>query len=140
MTSTDRVAFSAPPSLSTKLIRYVAVGGSAAVVDIGVFHLVAPWFNGVLAPAVVSFIVAAFYNYALLSMAVYRSDWRSTRRAGKFMLFAVIGLGVNSLVTLALHHYLAVPPTLAKTGGVGVAFFANFLMNTFIVFREAPPK
>jgi putative flippase GtrA len=30
---------------------------------------------------------------------------------------------------------LPIAPTLAKVGGVGIAFLANFLMNTFIVFR-----
>jgi putative flippase GtrA len=38
-------------------------------------------------------------------------------------------------VTLLLAGALPIPPTLAKIGGVGVAFVVNFLMNTFIVFR-----
>jgi putative flippase GtrA len=130
------VAAKPPASLFAKLARYLVVGGSAAVVDIGVFHLLAPSFDNIVAPAVASFVVAALYNFALLSLVVYRSNWRSARRAGKFLFFAVIGLCINASTTWLLSHYLGVPPTWAKVGGVGVAFIANFLMNTFIVFRE----
>jgi len=46
-----------------------------------------------------------------------------------------VGLSINASVTWALAAALPIAPTLAKVGGVGVAFVANFLMNTFIVFR-----
>jgi len=40
-------------------------------------------------------------------------------------------------VTLWLVSAFGLLPTLAKVGGVVVAFGANFLMNTFIVFQRA---
>ena len=48
---------------------------------------------------------------------------------------ATVGLAVNSLATLGFHHALGLPPTIAKTCGVGVAFLVNFAMNSAIVFR-----
>ena len=132
-------------AMTTRLARqaygYLVVGGSAAVVDIGVFHLLAPRMQGVLLPAVLSFLVAAAWNYTLSALWVYRRNWRSWRRAGAFLLFATVGLCINAGVTASLAALLPLlPVTMAKVGGVAVAFAANFMMNTFIVFRAEDPR
>lgn len=114
---------------------YLLVGGLAAIVDIGLFHWLTVRSTQVLLPAIFSFLVAAVVNYALSSVWVYRRQWRSWRRASMFLLFALIGLCINAGVTWWLAGNFAILPTLAKVGGVGIAFVANFLMNTFIVFR-----
>ncbi|MEJ7930649.1 GtrA family protein [Ramlibacter sp. AN1015] len=118
---------------------YLLTGGLAAVVDIGGFHLLAPRLGGLLLPAVASFLLAAVVNYLLTSAFVFRRDWRNPRRAALFLLFATVGLAVNAGSTWALATSLPLPPTLAKVGGVGIAFVANFLMNALIVFRGAEP-
>lgn len=139
------VAASAAPRLARQAFGYLLVGGLAAVVDIGLFHWLTHNFagaasgglkvQGVLLPAMLSFCVAAIVNYSLSSVWVYRRQWRSIRRAGLFLLFASIGLCINAGATWWLARTFEIPPTLAKIGGVGIAFVANFLMNTFIVFR-----
>ena len=123
------------PALARQALGYLLVGGLAAVVDIGLFHLLVSRVEGVLLPAVGSFLVAAVVNYTLSSVWVYRRQWRSLRRASQFLLFALIGLCINAGMTWWLAQAFAMAPTLAKIGGVGIAFGANFLMNTFIVFR-----
>ena len=123
------------PALARQELGYLLVGGLAAVVDIGLFHLLVSRMDGILLPAVASFLVAAVVNYTLSSVWVYRRQWRSLRRASRFLLFALVGLCINAGVTWWLVHLFAAAPTLAKIGGVGIAFGANFLMNTFIVFR-----
>lgn len=124
--------------LARQASGYLVTGGLAAVVDIGGFHLLAPRLEGVLLPAVLSFVFAAMVNYMLSSVWVYQRDWRSVRRAGMFLLFGAIGLTINAGATWALAGSLPIGPTLAKVGGVAIAFVANFLMNTFIVFRHGP--
>ena len=123
------------PALVRQALGYLLVGGLAAVVDIGLFHLLVSRVEGVLLPAVASFTAAAVVNYSLSSVWVYRRQWCSLRRATQFFLFALVGLCLNAGATWWLVHMFAVAPTLAKIGGVGIAFGANFLMNTFIVFR-----
>lgn len=125
------------PNLVQKARGYLLVAGLAAVVDIGLFHLLAPRFDDLLRPAAASFIVAAIVNYTLSSLWVYRRDWRSPRRAVLFALFASVGLCINAGATWWLGSTLPIAPTVAKAGGVGIAFFANFMMNTFLVFRGA---
>ncbi|MEO6321384.1 MAG: GtrA family protein [Polaromonas sp.] len=80
------------PRLGRQALAYLLVGGRAAVVDIGLFHALVSRFEGVLMPAITSFLVAAVVNYSLSSIWVYRRQWRSVRRATTFLLFALIGL------------------------------------------------
>lgn len=123
------------PRLVSQAVGYLLVGGTAAVVDIGLFHLLSARLSGVLTAAVVSFLLAAVVNYTLSSLWVYRRKWRSPRRALMFLAFAMVGLSINAGVTWWLATAWPIAPTLAKAGGVAVAFIANFLMNTFVVFR-----
>ena len=122
-------------TLARQASGYLVVGGLAAVVDIGLFSLLVESLQGLLTPAALSFMAAAAVNYTLSSVWVYRRNWRSLRRAGLFLLFASVGLCINAGATWWLGSTLPISPTLAKTGGVAVAFVVNFLMNTFIVFR-----
>lgn len=119
-------------------LGYALTGGAAAVVDIGGFHLLARVLPGVLLPATASFLVAALLNYRLTSRWVFGRDWRSLRQAARFFAFACLGLAINAGVTWLLAPVL--PPTLAKTAGVGVAFGANFLMNALWVFGLRSPS
>lgn len=125
----------AAPRLASQALGYLMVGGLAAVVDIGLFHLLSQRLNGLLLPAIASFVVAAVVNYSLSSLWVYRRQWRSLRRATLFFMLACVGLCINAGATWWLGSTLPIAPTLAKIGGVATAFVANFLMNTFIVFR-----
>jgi putative flippase GtrA len=124
------------PVLVRQAAGYLCTGGAAAVVDIGGFHLLARELPGVVVPAAISFALAAVVNYLLTSVFVFRHDWRSWRRARLFFLFALVGLLVNAGSTWALATLLPIAPTIAKVGGVGIAFGVNFLMNALIVFRK----
>jgi putative flippase GtrA len=139
---------SAPRRMARQAAGYLVVGGAAAVVDIGVFHALMQLADAGLAKlaghlhvarlllaAALSFSIAAVLNYLLSSVWLYRRNWRSARRAAMFLLFALVGLGINSAATWWFASHLPILPTVAKIGGVGVAFVANFLMNTLIVFK-----
>jgi len=120
--------------MKREAIGYVLTGGAAAVVDIGGFHLLAPHLPGVLRPAALSFAIAAVVNYLLTSGLVFGRDWRDARQALRFFALACVGLAINAAMTTLLALALALPPTLAKAGGVGTAVGANFLMNALWVF------
>jgi putative flippase GtrA len=117
-------------------LGYLFVGGMAAVIDIGLFYLISERTTGVLLPAVISFLIAAAFNYTLSSLWIFQRQWLSWRRMSLFLMFAMIGLSINAGATWWLAGYLSISPTLAKIGGVGIAFAVNFLMNSLIVFRR----
>ena len=120
-------------ALSGRFARYLLVGGSAALVDFGAFVLLLNAGLAVAGAAAMSFALAAVYNFALSALVVFRvaSTWR---RFVLFATFALVGLAVNTGVTVAAAAWL--PELLAKVVGIGAAFGANFWMNNAIVFRS----
>lgn len=120
-------------------LGYALTGGTAALVDLGGFHWLASRMHGVLLPAVLSFCAAAVVNYLLSARWVFGCDWRSWRRAALFMAAACAGLSINASITWALATVWPLHATLAKAGGIAVAFTANFLMNQRWVFGRGRP-
>jgi putative flippase GtrA len=127
------------PALTfAKLRLYGLTGGAAAVVDIGVFAVLKSGPLPVPAAAASAFGVAALVNYALTSRFVFREPM-SWRRFRAFLVFAIVGAGVNVGVTSLGALALGAPALLAKASGIGTAFLVNFWMNAVIVFRSPAP-
>ncbi len=119
-----------------KLGRYFLTAGLAAIVDIGGFVLLVNAGTALLPAAIVSFVVAALVNYLASSRFVFGAP-ASARGFLRFFAGALAGLGINVGVTFFLAAQVGLVPGLAKTLGVGVAFFANFAINAALVFRTS---
>jgi len=117
----------------SRLFRYGITGGSAAVVDLGLFSILCPFFLSVGAAATLSFACAGVVNYALTSKYVF-DEKLGTRRFIKFSLFALVGLVFNICVTVLIAATTPLPLPLAKATGIGAAFFFNFWLNAAFVF------
>ena len=115
--------------------RYVVTGGTAAVVDTLGFWILTELEIGVALAAILSFAVAAVVNYAFTARFVF-AQRPTPRQFLGFFTMALIGLAVNVSITMALALQLGVPPVLSKIAGIGVAFFVNFSLNVWIVFRD----
>jgi putative flippase GtrA len=122
-------------SMASKAMRYVLTGGSAAVVDAGGFVALLAAGLPAAPAATASFCIAAGVNYLLTSRFVFGAGLSRVRFA-KFLFFSIVGLGINVGITLVLIHAAALPPSMAKIGGIGFAFFANFAINAGLVFPD----
>jgi putative flippase GtrA len=139
MPAPERKGMAPDRSMASKAMRYVLTGGSAALVDAGGFVALLAAGLPAAPAATLSYCVAAAVNYLLTSRFVFGAGL-SRNRFARFLLFAVVGLGINVGMTLLLIHAAGLPAPLAKIGGIGFAFFANFAMNAGLVFREPPPS
>jgi putative flippase GtrA len=108
-------------------------GGSAAVVDLGLFSILCPTFLPVATAATFSFVCAAVVNYVLTTIFVFNEKF-GARRFVKFLAFAVVGLVFNVCVTVLVASATPAPLPLAKAVGIGTAFLFNFWLNTAFVF------
>ena len=122
-----------PMSLAEKFVRYVLTGGSAAIVDVGLFAAFYALGLGAIAAAMASWLAAAVVNYTLSSLIAFRTALGG-RRLLVFLLVAAAGFAINVSVTSVCALVLGVPPVLSKVIGIGIAFVANFLANAFLVF------
>ena len=115
--------------------RYFVTAGIAAVVDVGGFALLYRAGLPIAVAAVLSFGLAAIVNYLLTARLVFGSR-RSSRQFALFLGFATVGLLINVGLTLIFVERAGFLPEAAKICAIGIAFFANFSMNKFIVFRD----
>lgn len=119
----------------------------AAVLDLGAFALFETSGIGrrlagtgplpsVLVSAILSFALAATFNYLASARWVFKRSWRSARRALQFAAGAILGLAVNAGTTAGLAAGALWPHTLAKVAGIGLAFGVNYLVNARWVFAH----
>lgn len=122
-------------NLFRKFLKYFATGGTAAIVDIGMFAALIELKLPVAPTTIISFCVAAAVNYILTSNFVF-NEVTSSRRFILYFLVAIIGLFINFSITVCLTTIMLLPAILSKCIAIGVAFLINFFMNSRVVFRN----
>ncbi len=122
-------------AIRSTFARYLVTGGVAAIIDVSVFSYLNSLGFTILVAATIGFLVACLFNYISTSIFVFATDWRSVARGLSFLAAALVGLSINVSITFCLAAY-GVWPILAKIVGIGIAFIANFSMNSLIVFRR----
>lgn len=125
--------------LQSKIVKYAGTAGVAAIVDIGLYWGLSELAVPLTAAAVVSFLVASVVNYLLTARYVFHSPIGLVNY-GWFLSGASLGFAINVGVTLYFSHVVGVYAPLAKMVGVGVAFFANFALNSQFVFRKSQSR
>lgn len=117
-----------------QLLRYAATAGAAAIVDVAGFV----WLRSVGWPvevaAAASFLVATLVNYRLTAWFVFHAPI-SGRGYLRFLGAASVGFVLNVGLTVLGERVFHLPPAAAKILAVGIAFFANFLLNALFVFK-----
>ena len=122
-----------------RFLRYLATGGAAAIVDVGLFTgLHAARLLPTPAAAGLSFLAAAAVNFRLSARFVF-GHAPTSRAFVRFLLAALVGLAVNVAVTVAGERLLGLPPVASKLLGIACALAVNFTLNLVAVFRPASP-
>lgn len=123
---------------SIQLIKYVGVGGSAALVEWTSFGLLIKTAHLHYLPAVVvSFLGATAVNYTLSTRFVFVRGRHSTHKE-LFLLYLVsaIGLLINLLLMSLFVGRLSFPAMPAKIAATGIVFFWNFGSRKLWVFEK----
>lgn len=129
-----------------EFVRYLIVGGTAFLLDYGLFYLTKNLvFNalgdtGVYLATAAGFITGLIYNYILSIHFVFKSakEQRKGRSVGAFVLFAAIGFiglvmseaGMYLFYGIAHIHYMV-----AKMLVSGIVFIWNFMARKLLIFR-----
>ncbi|NJO33199.1 MAG: hypothetical protein HC869_08675 [Rhodospirillales bacterium] len=75
-------------------------------------------------------------NYVLTARYVFQAPI-GLKNYGLFLSGASLGFAINVGVTLYVSSVVGLLAPLAKLAGIGVAFFANFALNSVFVFRKS---
>jgi putative flippase GtrA len=120
-----------------RIVRYFAVGATAAAVDLSLFALFAAHLGfNYLVVGCVTFLLATAVNYLLSVRFVFRSGVRFARRHEVLLVFAVsaVGLALHQLVLYAGVGLLHVHLLLAKVVATGTVFLWNYGARSRFVF------
>lgn len=123
---------------SIQLVKYVGVGGSAALVEWSVFALlIGPAHLHYLAAVTVSFLAATAVNYVLSARFVFvRGRHPAHKEVFLLYLVSAIGLVLNLLFMLFFVGYLSIHAMPAKIASTGMVFFWNFGSRKIWVFEK----
>jgi putative flippase GtrA len=138
MSASKPVAPSGSLSLRS-LISFGLVGGFATGVQYAVMSLLI-WLFGcplVLASGI-GFAVSAVANYALNARLTFRSRESHAKTLPRFIVAALLGLGINSLL-LAFLASLGMHPAPAQLLATLGVLLWNYTINALWTFRHPTP-
>ena len=122
-----------------KLLRYLVVGGIAAIVDIGLFSLLTKvvhlhWFPVSLG----SFTLATLVNYYLSIAHVFESGSRFQKHHEILLVFIVSGVAlvVNQITLYFLIEQAGFHAIQSKFLTTGIVFFVNYFARKNIIFKK----
>lgn len=125
--------------LNRSIIRYLFVGGIAAVVDISIFSIFAKilGYNYIFICAI-SFTIATFVNYILSIRFVFESCVRNSKRSEVILVYVIsaAGLLINLVVLYICISILHVEKIISKVIATGIVFFWNYFVRKYYVFNS----
>jgi putative flippase GtrA len=125
--------------LYAQLMRYLVVGGTAAIVDwLGYWILINKLAFHYVIAALISFTVATAVNYFLSIKWVFTSNGKYTRLTEVSLVFLVsaIGLLINQLSLLLFVETFSLHYMSAKILATGLVFFWNFSLRKYYIFNS----
>ena len=120
-----------------RIIRYFFVGGTAAVVDIGLFTLFASYLSFPWLPvSICTFLLATFVNYLLSIRFVFDSGARHNKHVEVLGVFAISALAllVNQLVLYLAIEQLGWHLVISKVVATASVFFWNYFGRSKLIF------
>ena len=120
-----------------RIIKYFFVGGTAAVVDIGLFSIFASYLGWPWIPvSIVTFILATLTNYFLSIQFVFESGARHKKHVEVIGVFIVSSLAllVNQAVLYVAIEMLGWHLIFSKIVATGIVFFWNYYGRSKFVF------
>lgn len=125
-------------ALARQFVRYVGVGGTAALVEWSSFY-VCHYLIGIhyLVAVVLAFILATAANY-LLSIVFVFTRGRHTPHVEAFLVYLVSGIGLllNMLLMYLFHGVFLINAMMAKVAATGIVLIWNFTSRKVFIFKE----
>ncbi|MDR2509274.1 MAG: GtrA family protein [Spirochaetaceae bacterium] len=132
-----------------EFLRYVLVGGSAFVIDIGVLYFTKTYIfqklatSGILAATACGFIAGLIYNYTLSILFVFKNacETVAAHKTRSFIVFTIIGLIGLGLTELLMYTGIRLAGSpfylVVKVVTAGVVLLWNYIARKLLVFKGA---
>jgi putative flippase GtrA len=135
-----------------RFVKFAIVGAAGSITDFTVLNVLVQAVGAPLFAAnTVSFIAAVMQNFALNRRWTFpeSQERHASGQLAQFAVVSIVGLGLNQLVFLTLHHFwdaywmnlyghdagFIVSYNIAKLFAIGVVLFWNFTANRLWTYR-----
>lgn len=123
---------------SRRFVKYGFIGGSAAVVNLGVFALCDKIFGiFYIISGLIAFVIATYWNFILARKVVFKATNHSKLKEGVLIyLVSALGAFIDIVVLYVCVGLVGLDSLLAKIIAIGVAFVFNFSLRNFVIYKE----
>lgn len=135
-----------------RFVKFAIVGAAGSITDFTVLNVMVQAFGAPLVIAnTVSFVAAVIQNFALNRRWTFpeSQERHASGQLAQFVVVSIVGLGLNQLVFLSLHHLwdgywmnyygpdtgFVISYNIAKLFAIGVVLFWNFTANRLWTYR-----
>ena len=116
-------------------VRYLLVGGSSALIELALFHLLHSVLSLAVAPAnITAIVVATAYNFLLNRSFAFKSTSSPVRSLILYLILFAFNMAFSTIVIGALES-IGVQATLAKLGTMCCIVIWNFVLYRKVIFK-----
>ena len=114
--------------LLVQIFKFVIVGGIATLID-WIIYFICYHFIGIepLIANIISFTISVIYNFWASIKYVFDVKNNNKRNFIIFVVFALIGLGLNEIIIFLLHNKLSWNAMLVKIIATAIVMVFNFV-------------
>lgn len=122
-----------------RIIKYFFVGGTAAIIDVGLFSILTVIFHLPWLPvSIFSFVLATLGNYFLSVQFVFKNGSKFGKKhqeiIGVFVV-SILALLINQLVLYIFIEYLYANLVISKVIATGTVFLWNYYGRSRLIFK-----
>lgn len=119
-----------------KLLKYLLVGGSAAVINWLIFFICAKIFGlYYLMAGLVSFFIATLWNFLLARKFIFTPKHSIFKESTLIYFVSFIGLCIDACVLYVCVEIFGLDSMIGKVIATGIAFFFNFSVRNFVIYK-----
>ena len=122
-------------AIAARFVRYVMIGGGAAVADLFTFQLFYNLGSGVVASNFAAVSVGMMLSFFLNSYFNYRKTDFMFRRFVRFLFVALFGFIFGTIVIFSLNA-LGIQVLIAKIASMAFVAILQFTLNSVWTFRS----
>lgn len=121
-----------------QIIRFCVVGGTAFLIEFGVFWLCTHLFGiNYLISNCIAFSISVIYNYILSILWVF--DTRKQNKVVEMVIFialSIVGLGINELILWLAVDFMGIGYLIAKVAATAIVTIYNFISRKLILEKR----
>ncbi|MCI6002644.1 MAG: GtrA family protein [Tenericutes bacterium] len=125
-------------NLIKQILKFGIVGGIAFIIDYALLYVCTEYLNiYVLYSSIISFSISVIFNYIMSIKWVFDVNHKQTYKDFTiFIIFSIIGLGINQLIMYLGIERLHIYYMLVKIASTGIVMVYNFITRKIFIEKK----